>query len=156
MAITHGKMTLSFWDHDGEACSIGVPTAAVDGAGLDAQDALLDSAKTALRALMVAPAEIKDARAYNIDFTNPIKSANPHCQREAQFLIFGRDTLTLTIKKISVPCANLTLLSTNEPTVDLTAGEGLAVKAALDAVWRSTETGNLISVFEIRHVGRTL
>lgn len=150
-----GKMISLYHDYQGEPSSVTIPTLAQTGTGLDAHDALLDTAIAAIEALMIDPSKQAETRVYNFDDPKPGDSTNPLNQRECKLLITGRDSVTGKVRKMEIPGFNLTKLSpVDKNIVDITAGDGLAAKNALEAVWVNPDTGNSIDVEEMRHVGR--
>lgn len=84
-----------------------------------------------------------------------LASADPLAQRENKWLMRYHDATTFQNFQLSVGTADLTKHMTNSEFVDLTAGDGLALKTAFEAVVVSpADSTHLVILDSIQYVGR--
>lgn len=87
-------------------------------------------------------------------FSNAGFAADHAAQRENKWLTTMEDNTTHRVEVFTLPCADLSLLPDNHSElIDLSAGEGLAWKQAVEAVYR-TVSGNTATMVSCRFVGR--
>jgi len=79
--------------------------------------------------------------------------ANKFAQRELKWLCKYTDNTTLDRFRFEVPCADASLLGTSTDFLDLSAGAGLALKTAFQAIARS-KNGNAVTLNSVELVGR--
>jgi hypothetical protein len=149
-----GKANWSTIDHDGEGSSIGVRTADLNAGNIATALANIATLQTALQAVTLVGFTKLDVLAQTTTIGDPQPSADGNAQRETKFLVSGTDTAGFSTT-IEIPGADLTLLPTGSATLDLSAGAGLALKNALQAVWVSKQ-GNAVTVNRVMHVSRNI
>ncbi|HEY6020599.1 MAG TPA: hypothetical protein VIY48_12130 [Candidatus Paceibacterota bacterium] len=89
-------------------------------------------------------------------YSNAGFATDKHAQRENKWLVTMEDNTTHRTESFTIPCADLDLLPDNHSELmDLTAGAGLALKQAVEAVYRSVED-NACTIVSVKFVGRTL
>jgi len=82
-------------------------------------------------------------------------AATTAAQRENKYLLRMRDVTTHQKFRVSIPVADLAQLPNNSEFLDLTAGAGLALKDAVEAVVRSPYDGShAVSLDSAQFVGR--
>lgn len=148
-----GKYNLNIIDHDSEASSFGVNIVNLTAANMTAQLALLATLRSAVEAVIIGTPR-KETVVANVDEIAGVAPANAFAQRETKWLVTGVDGLGLT-SSLEIPTADLDALSGGTGSMDITAGVGLALKNALDAVWMS-RAGSAVEVTRIIHVGRNI
>lgn len=89
-------------------------------------------------------------------FSNAGFAAEKAAQRETKWLVSMEDNTTHRIETFTIPCADTSLLPDNHSElIDLSAGAGLALKTAVEAVYR-TIGGNTATIVSCKYVGRNL
>jgi hypothetical protein len=153
MGVAHSTLILGYKDYGDEASTVTVPGTVV--ADLAVGNPLWVALKAAVEGVMIDPVLQREARvAYDIIPTD-LGATNALAQRECKWLVRGVDSVTGTRHKLEIPQADLTKLDpANKGKLLITSGVGAALVAALEDIWMSTETGNLITVVEVIHVGR--
>lgn len=148
-----GKVNWSFIDHDSEASGVGMGLVDLTAGNITAQLALVDAVEAAILAIVTGELQSKAVVAVTEDFavTPP---ADGYAQRETKWLVSGVDSAGNNAS-MEIPTANLSLLPSGSGVLDLSADEGLDLKTALDAAWRSKQ-GNLVTVSRVIHVGRNI
>lgn len=79
--------------------------------------------------------------------------ASPYAQREAKWLVSYSDNVTGRVYSMEIGGPDLTLLSSDGQTMDVSGGAGAALVSALETNVLSRD-GNAITVGPIVHVGR--
>lgn len=81
-------------------------------------------------------------------------AADKAAQRELKWLVSMEDNTTHRIESFTIPCADTSLLpNSHSESIDLTAGAGLALKNAVEAVYRSINDHSCTMV-RVKFVGR--
>lgn len=148
-----GKWNYSIIDHDSESSSVGVNMVDLDAGNIAATLLLIDALRTAIDGVIVGTPRQEQIIAVTSDIAG-VAPASGWAQRETKWLVSGVDTQGLSTT-LEIPTADLTLLGGGAKTLDIGAGAGLALKTALDALWRS-RAGNTVAVSKIIQVGRNL
>lgn len=157
MAQNHSKLIITYKDYDKEAATITVQGAPVldDGTNFVAILAAMDAVEAAFDALVLG-VKTQVTRVFQcetFEFVRPSKQA----QRECRLFIGGHNFSTFDPKKLTLGTFDLDELAAipageDLPSyVDLSAGNGLALKTALEAYWTDVPT-YLISVIVDRAV----
>lgn len=137
-----------------ESASIEVPVATLTAANYVAKKVLIDDLYVALMSIaigMPARSQIVIDRAG----MSTAPAATTLAQRENKFLIRYHDSVTQQKFQASMPTADLTVLPNNSEFVDLTAGGGLDVKNAFEAIVVSpNDAAHTVVVDSIQFVGR--
>jgi len=149
-----GKLNLTFIDHDSEASGVGVNMIDLNAGNIAAQLALVATLVAAIEAVSIGTLRNEQVIATTTDIAG-VAPADPFAQRETKFLVRGVDASGF-VSTIEIPAANLALLSGGSGTVSVTAGAGLALKNALDALWRSPRSDTAVTTESITHVGRNI
>jgi len=149
-----GKYNLSFIDHDSEASGFGIATVNLTAGNFAAQTALLTTLRNAVEAVSLGTPRLETIVAVTDEIPG-VAPADPFAQRETKWLVSGIDGAGFK-STIEIPCADLALLAGNTGNMDITAGAGLALVNALNAVWMSPRSGTAVTVDTITHVGRNI
>lgn len=149
-----GKYNLGFVDHDGEAAGFGLHMVNLTAGNIAAQLALLATLQAAVEGVVIGTLRSEQVIAVTDDIPG-VLPASPWAQRETKWLVSGVDGVGFK-STIEIPTADLTLLSGGTGTLDITAGAGLALANALNAVWMSPRSASAVAVEQIVHVGRNL
>ena len=87
-------------------------------------------------------------------YSNAGFATDKAAQRENKWLISMEDNATHRIESFTIPCADTSLLPNNHSeSIDLSAGAGLALKNAVQAVYRSIND-NAATMVRCKFVGR--
>lgn len=148
-----GKYNLTYVDHDNESSGVGVNTVDLNAGNITALLALFDTLQTAIEGVVIGTLRQESVSAIVTDIAGVIP-ANGFAQRETKWLVSGVDSAGLPAT-LEIPTADLSLLPGGTGVLDLSAGAGLALKNALDAVWRS-RNGLAVTTSRVIHVGRNI
>lgn len=148
-----GSYSLTFIDHDTESSTFGLRIPDLNAGNIAAQLALLATLRAAVEAVVLGTLRKEETSAI-VDEIAGVAPADGFAQRETKWLVSGVDSTGLPCT-LEIPCADLDLLPGGSGVLDISAGVGLALADALDAVWRS-RSGNAVTVSKIIHVGRNL
>jgi hypothetical protein len=163
MANPYSRLTLSFKDYQGkEPFSVTVNGPPLVGIDITVIDGLMDDVKAAVLAVtrgnFVGETRSYRVEDYSVDFSADTDKEN---QRETKLLVIGNLFGTALTRRIEIGALDRTLLAAGQPGskdpdfLDLTAGEGLALKTALDAFWTSGDAHTLtVATQRAYHVGR--
>lgn len=149
-----GKQTLTYLDYSLERSNVGVHVVTPDAAGLDAWNLSLDALRDAMDGVTIGT-RTKDARLYDTAVAAATPPASVNAQRENKWLVIASDDVTGKVVSFEIPTADLTLLSGNTDLMDISAGAGLALKNAIEAI-ATSDVGNTITVNEVRFVARNI
>lgn len=131
-----------------------VPVATLTAANLVAKTALIDALVAAVASLIlgnVATNEVIQDR----DVLSVAPAASQLAQRENKMLLRYSDGATLQKFTVSIGTFDLTTLPLHSEFLDLTAGAGLALKTAFDAiVVNPTVAANPVTLNSVQFVGR--
>lgn len=150
----YGQYQMTYYDESKEVSYLQVRIPEVDEINFVATDALVDALAAAVEAMSLGTL-IKDTRTYITTKFAKTLPGDLNAQREKKFLVAYEDSVNFSKYSSEIPCADLSLLDTDGSTVDLTAGAGLALVTAFEALVISP-FGNAVTVLEIRYVGRNL
>ena len=148
-----GKLNYGIVDHDGETSGVGVNMVDLNAGNIAATLALIATLEAAIDAVHIGTPRSETIIAVTADIPG-VLPANGFAQRETKWLVSGVDTAGLT-STLEIPCADLSLLGGGTGTLDISAGAGLALANALNALWVS-RAGNAVTVSQIVHVGRNI
>lgn len=148
-----GKANWSTVDHDGEGSGIGVRTVDLTAGNIAATLTAIGLLQTALEAVSLNGFTKLDVLAQTTILPG-VQPVDGNAQRETKWFVSGTDSAGFSTS-IEIPGADLDLLPVGSGTLDLTAGAGLALKNALEAVWVSRQ-GNAVTVNSVIHVGRNI
>lgn len=150
-----GRTTWTWNDYDAEPSSFNVNHVQLTAGNIVATTALLGAVKTALDDIVIGHFSHEATYAL-VTEGDKIPSSNPYAQREAKFLLRFHSTVTgdLITRELPMPDLGVAgLLLPNSKFMDLTAGEGLALKTALDAVMKDKD-GNTATLTSAEFKGR--
>jgi len=148
-----GKFIMTYVDHDGERSNASIGIVELNAGNIAAQLALVATLQAAIEAICVGNLDKTVVSAITTDLA-AVPPASGLAQREAKWLVSGVDTQGLNCS-IEIPTADLTLLPAGSGVLDLSAGVGLALANALNAVWVS-KINNPVTVARVIHVGRNI
>lgn len=137
-----------------ESGVVSLPVTALTAANYTAKKALIDALITAMEGITIGnPAKSEVVIDRQVISTSP--AATAQAQRENKFLMrYHGNTLGQKFQA-SIPTADLDQLMTNSEFVDLTAGNGLALKTAFEAIVVSPNDGGEGTVLDsVQFVGR--
>lgn len=137
-----------------ESATVEVPVATLTAANYVAKKALIDDLYTAFDSIIIGvPARMNVVIERNQ--MSPVAAASVLAQRENKFLIRYHDATTLQKFQAAVPTADLTAVVDHTEFIDITAGGGLAVKTAFEAIVVSpNNAANAVVLDSIQFVGR--
>lgn len=157
------ELTLTYADYGGgpnnraEKATVKIEGEDLTAQNFDAQMTLADTLRGAIEAVMIDPSRAREVRGNVVSEDNSAQSTNPLNQREIKWLVRASDDVTGEILRREIPGANLTLLDPdNRGYMDISAGDGAALVAALEAFWRNPRTGNSVTVLDVKMVGRNV
>lgn len=149
-----GRFNIGFVDYSKEPSNVGVHVAAYTAATFDAQQTALDSLKAAINAVSLLN-ERSDTRIVNVIKSPLVYPADPDAQREKKWLVRATDNVTGKSVQFEIPGADLSLLTAQSDSMDITAGAGLTLKNEVEASVKS-DIGNAVTVSDVIYVGRNL
>lgn len=148
-----GKLNYTIIDHDSEGSTVGVNIADINAGNIVATLAAIATLEAAIDAVVAGTPRQEQIIAVTTDIAG-VAPASGWAQRETKWLVSGVDSQGLS-STLEIPTADLTLLAGGTKNLDISAGVGLALANALNAVWLS-RAGNAVTVSKIIHVGRNL
>lgn len=122
--INRGKPESTTWE---------VPIATLTAANLVAKTVLIGNLKTAVAALVLGNVH-QDAIIQDRTVISDLAAATQLAQRENKLLIRYHSGTTLKKYQVSIGTFDLTQLPVHDEFLDLTAGTGLALKTAAEAI----------------------
>lgn len=145
-----GKTSLSFLDKQGKTGTVGFYVDAFTVGNIVALGALIDSAVEAIEDVSLLN-KSKDERLASVTKFSVALPTDDYAVKGLRWLVRGVDTNGNAVT-MQVPGADLSL-SANGKDLDLTASEGLALKTALEAVWKSND-GEAVTVVEVVYLDK--
>lgn len=150
MPSTYG---LTYKDYNRETSRVRWEIVGITAANLVATQALLATLLTAVQAVSIGQLQTEQVVATDT-FSSRSPASSNLAQRENKWLVTLEDQVTHRITSNEIPCADLSLLASNSEFLDLSAGEGLALKSAIEAVVKFPGTQNAVFVNSVQFVGR--
>lgn len=148
-----GKANYTFIDHDSEGSSVSLQVPDLTAANINTILAQIDALRIALENVTIGT--LRQVQVVGAtDIFSGVAPADGNAQRETKWLVQGVDSSGFAVS-MEIPTAQLTLLPTGSGILDLSAGAGLALKQALDAIWLSRH-GDPVTVSRVVHVGRNI
>jgi hypothetical protein len=139
-----GKASLSFLDKQGKTGTVSFYTNEFTAGTFTALNGLIDDAVTAIEDVTILNLS-KDERLASVEKFSVSLPTGDYAVKGLRWLVRGVDSNGNAVT-MQIPGADLSL-SANGKDLDLTAGAGLALKTALDAVWRSND-GEAVTTVE--------
>lgn len=137
-----------------ETTSMTFPVTTLTPANVAAQITLAGNLKVALAAITLGNF-LKDESTYSRNLLAQGPAASNLAQRENKWLMRYHDGTTYQKFQLSIGTADLTLLPNNSEFLDLTAGDGLALKTAFEAVVVSpADSTHAVILDSVQFVGR--
>lgn len=137
-----------------ETASWQVPITTITAANFDAVATACAALLTAVGGLTIGNTIKHETSAARIE-TAKTPATDPLAQRENKWLARYHDATNSQIFRVSFPCADLSKHMDNSEFVDLTAGEGLALKTAFEAVVKSpNDASHAVVLDSVQFVGR--
>lgn len=137
-----------------ETGNFSVPIITLTPANVAATETLVGDLETAI--LNITLGELgKRELVYARDTVNSSPAASVQAQREIKLLLRYTDAITGKEFRVSIPTFDLAQLPNNSEFMNLTAGTGLALKTAFEAVVRSPDNdANAVVLQSAQFVGR--
>jgi hypothetical protein len=152
-AITYADNTRK-QNGDPETTTVSFPITTLTAANYVAQSALLATLDNAVAAVVIGELNKKDTTILRQQIS-VIPSADPLAQRENKLLIRYHGVNLNKKFRASIGTFDLTLLTGNSEFLDLTAGAGLDLKNAIEAVVKSPDDASeAVVVDSAQFVGR--
>lgn len=137
-----------------ETSTISLPVITLNAGNLAAQQALHTALFNALEGITLGN-PLKHETVLSRDILSAVASADPLAQRENKWLLRYHGATLNEKFQASMPTADLSQHMTNSEFVDLTAGNGLALKTAFEAVVRSPgDAAEAVILDSVQFVGR--
>lgn len=137
-----------------EVGSWSVPITTITAANHDAVSTACASLLTAVGALTIGNTIMHEVVAARVE-TEKIPATDPLAQRENKWLARYHDATNSQLFRVSFPCADLTAHMDNSEFVDLSAGDGAALKSAFEAVVKSpNDASHSVVLDSLQFVGR--
>lgn len=151
--MAFGKVTYKYQDYDGELSSVSVRVEELNAGNIAGYYVAFDALQAALDALTVGWRWKRTVVASEEVFAGTLPTEV--AQRENKWLVKASDNTYGNPLSIEIPTADLTALAGNSNFLDLTAGAGGDLKAALEAIWLNNSE-NAVTVHSTKFVGRNL
>lgn len=148
-----GKANYTFIDHDSEGSSVSLSIPDLNATNINTILTAVTTLQTALENVTLGT--LRQIQVIGqTDVFSGVAPADGNAQRETKWLVQGVDSSGFGVS-MEIPTAMLSLLPTGSGILDLSAGAGLALKQALDAIWLSRH-GDPVTVSRVIHVGRNI
>lgn len=138
-----GKATLSMLDRQGKTGTVGFYVSEFTAGTFTALNGLIDDAVAAIQDVTLLETS-KDERLASVEKFSVSLPTDDYAVKGLRWLVRGVDSNGNAVT-MQIPGADLSL-SANGRDLDLTAGQGLALKTALDAVWKSNDGESVTTV----------
>lgn len=145
-----GKENLTLLDAQGKETSVSFYTTLFTEVNFTALNGQIDDAVDAIMAVTECN-KAKDERAASVTKFGAGLPDGDYALKGVRWLVRGVDTNGNSVR-MQIPGANLAL-SANKKDLNLAAGEGLALKTALEAVWKSND-GESVTVVEVVYLDK--
>lgn len=147
------KVRFSYKDYDGEPSSVQFNTVPITAANFDAQVTAMNNLSTAILGVQTeASLQSKQLTAVD-DFISRAKADEKATQREHRWILTLEDTVTHRLTTHQIPQADVSLISTDVDTLDLSTGAGATLKTAVEAMARFPGTGNPVNLLSCVYTG---
>jgi len=148
------SVVLKAKDFTNEPTRFGFNTLQITSANIVAQLALIQTLQDAVDGVALGVFSGKTVQA--LDVPTGVKAAVENAQRESKWRVVYTDDVTpLGNGSFEIGMPDLTLLVAGEGNMDVSAGAGLTLVNAIEAVVLSRQE-NAITVLKISHVGRNI
>lgn len=153
-SMTINDNTINQKTGEPESTNWSVPVTTLTAANYVAKKALIDDLNTAVDSIIIGMIAKKEV-VIDRTLVSALPAASTLAQRENKWLLRYVDTVTSQKFRVSIGTADLTELPDNSEFLDLTAGDGLALKTAFDAIVVSPDnSSNAVSLRSVQFVGR--
>lgn len=146
------KVTISGLDKSGEGTRFGVNVTDVTAVNFDAVVTSAEAIQDAAQGVSLISFDGLQLLAVDTPKETDLP-ASPYAQRESKWLVTMSDDVNARLNQFEIGGADLTLLASDGETLDVSAGDGLALVTALEANAVSRD-GNSMSYVSAKHVGR--
>lgn len=160
MALPSSNYLLTVGDHtvlpNGqiESSNFSVPITTLTPANVSAQSTLTGNLQTALAAIVIG-VFLKTELRYSSSILGSTPAASALAQRENKWLMRYHDATSFQKFQVSIGTADLLLVDGNTERLDLTAGDGLALKTAFEAIVVSpADAAHSVILDSVQFVGR--
>lgn len=149
------EVTFTYQDYSREKSNVRFAVTQMTAANFDATNTAIDALSTAIGNVQVENnLQSKKVAAVNTFYSRGAATSKS-AQRENKWLLLFEDTTLHTLFRHEVPLADLQLVQANTDYMDLSAGDGLALKTAAEAIVRSP-AGNSASLASVQYVGKRI
>jgi len=148
-----GLMTATWADYADEKSAVQLAHTDLTAGNIVAQTTLINNLFTALSAVTLGEQQKQAITLSNIIVSGDLPT-DPQAQRETKWLLRYHDSVTNEKFVVSVPCADLSLLSPNSQFADMSGAEFAALKTAWELIVRGPNDNNLTILDSAQHVGR--
>lgn len=148
------KASFTYKDYDSETSTCSFDITTVTAANFDATNTAVNALSTAILGVQTENS-LQTKRVMAVDnFISRAKATEKDTQREHIWIVTLEDATTHRLFTHQIPQADATLVGTDVDTLDLTAGVGLALKDAIEAVVKAPGTGNAVNVAGVHYSGK--
>lgn len=145
------KCGFTYKDYDGQVASTTFDIVTLTGANLDATNTLVNSLSTAILAIQTENA-LQSKRVIAVDnFISRAKASDKDSQASNKWVLTIEDAVTHRLATHQIPLADVMQIGTDVDTLDLSAGNGQALKTALEAVVKFPGTGNAVNLVSVHY-----
>lgn len=149
------RLNVQYMDYDEEISTVSVEGVSIGAANFDAQAALQDALIAALNDVTLG-AHTATTRVSSFGKLTLTPPADNNAQRERKWLVQMHDNVTLDRLSFEIPCADLSLLSSQaKGEMDSDVAAYTALVTAIENYVQSPK-GNAVVVDRIVHVGRNI
>lgn len=132
-----------------------VPITTVTAGNFTTVDTAITALVAAIDGITLGVVNRRTTESYTSTATNPAPSSDPLAQRENKYLCRYHDVVNGKRFSVSFGTADLSLHMANSEFLDLTAGPGLALKTAFEAVVVSgDDSAHAVVLDSVQFVGR--
>jgi len=137
-----------------ETTTISLPVTTLNAGNYAAQSSLIAALVTALEGITIGN-PVKSETTILRSIISAAAASDPLAQRENKFLLRYHGSTLNQKFQASIGTADLTQLMTNSEFIDLTAGTGLALKSAFEAIVKSpNDSSESVVLDSVQFVGR--
>lgn len=145
----------TFQDYSREKSRVRFTFADLTAGNMVATQALMDDVRDAILGVQTENALQTYAIVAQVVFNSRAPASQKTSQRENKWLCTIADNVTNKLYRHEIPLADLSLVQANTDFMDLSAGDGLALKTAIEAGVKSP-AGNAVSLVSVQFVGKRL
>lgn len=145
-----GRVNFGMLDRQGKTSSIGMYTQEINALNLDTVNGQLDTLRNAIDGVTLLNIRSQE-RSYYVEKYAVNRPTADFAVKGVRWLVRGVDTNGNSVS-LQIPGADLSLSNDGE-TLPLESGPGLALRNALQAVWKSND-GEAVTVQEVVYLNK--